>query len=64
MMLEEMLRDEREAGLKEGHKAGLQRGSDIMAQLAGELMAQKRYEDLERCTQDRVFREKLLRNSV
>lgn len=67
MMLEEMLRDEREAGLKEGHKAGLkeghktglQRGSDIMAQLAGELMAQKRYEDLERCTQDRVFREKL-----
>ena len=59
MMLEEMLRDEREAGLEEGHKTGLQRGSDIMAQLAGELMAQKRYEDLERCTQDRVFREKL-----
>ena len=52
MMLEEMLRDEREAGLKEGR--------DAMALLAKELIRQKRYEDLERCADDKPFREQLL----
>ena len=71
MMLEEMLKDEREVGRKEGHEAGKNEGLKI-GRLEGEeheertlklvnvLMSQERYEDLKRCLEDRAFREKLL----
>ena len=68
MMLEEMLKDEREAGRKEGHEAGKNEGLKI-GRLEGEertmklvnaLMSQGRYEDLKRCLEDKTFREKLL----
>ena len=68
MMLEEMLKDEREAGRKEGHEAGRNEGLKI-GRLEGEeqsmklvnvLISQERYEDLKRCLEDRTFREELL----
>ena len=68
MMLEEMLKDEREAGRKEGHEAGKNEGLKI-GRLEGEertmelvnvLMSQGRFEDLKRCLEDRAFREELL----
>ena len=71
MMLEEMLKDEREAGRKEGHKAGKNEGLKI-GRLEGEeheertmelvsvLVSQGRFEDLKRCLEDRSFREELL----
>ena len=68
MMLEEMLKDEREAGRKEGYEAGKNEGLKI-GRLEGEertmelvnvLMSQGRFEDLKRCLEDRAFREELL----
>ena len=68
MMLEEMLKDEREAGRKEGYEAGKNEGLKI-GRLEGEertmelvnvLMSQGRFEDLKRCLVDRAFREELL----
>lgn len=71
MMLEEMLKDEREAGRKEGHEAGKNEGLKI-GRLEGEeheertmelvsvLVSQGRFEDLKRCLEDRSFREELL----
>ena len=71
MMLEEMLKDEREAGRKEGHEAGKNEGLKI-GRLEGEeheertmelvsvLMSQERFEDLKHCLKDRAFREELL----
>ena len=47
MMLEEMLKDEREEGL------------DIMALLARELVKQKRFKDIDRCAEDKVFQLKM-----
>lgn len=71
MMLEEMLKDEREAGRKEGHEDGKNEGLKI-GRLEGEeheertmelvsvLVSQGRFEDLKRCLEDRSFREELL----
>lgn len=71
MMLEEMLKDEREAGRKEGHEAGKNEGlktgrlegeepEERTMELVSVLMNQGRYEDLKRCLEDRTFREELL----
>ncbi len=76
MMLEEMLKDEREAGRKEGHetgrneglkigrlegeKIGEQRGGKQSLELANELVSRGRYGDLKRCLEDEICRVKLL----
>ena len=68
MMLEEMLKDEREAGRLEGEKIGEERGEKRgekrgemrSLELANALVSQGRYEDLKRCLEDETFREKLL----
>ena len=71
MMLEEMRKDEREAGRKEGHEAGKNEGlktgrlegeepEERTMELVSVLMNQGRYEDLKRCLEDRTFREELL----
>ena len=59
MMLEEMLKDEREAGRKEGRLEGEEHEERTM-ELVSVLMSQERYEDLKRCLEDRAFREELL----
>ena len=56
MMLEEMLKDEREAGRKEGRLEG----EEQTMELVNVLMSQGRFEDLKRCLEDRTFREELL----
>lgn len=56
MMLEEMLKDEREAGRKEGRLEGEERTMELV----NVLMSQGRLEDLKRCLEDRTFREELL----
>lgn len=63
MMLEEMLKDEREAGRNEGLKIGRLEGEEHeerAMELVSVLMNQERYEDLKRCLEDRAFREELL----
>lgn len=59
MMLEEMLKDEREAGRKKGRLEGEEHEERTM-ELVSVLMNQERYEDLKRCLEDRAFREELL----
>ena len=59
MMLEEMLKDEREAGRKEGRLEGEEHEERTM-ELVSVLMNQGRHEDLKRCLEDRAFREELL----
>ena len=56
MMLEEMLKDEREAGRNEGR----QEGEKQSLALVNALVSQGRYEDLKRCLEDEVFRENLM----
>lgn len=56
MMLEEMLKDKREAGRKEGRLEG----EEQTMELVNVLMSQGRFEDLKRCLEDRTFREELL----
>ncbi len=60
MMLEEMLKDEREAGRLEGEKIGEKRGEKQSLELANALVSQGRYKDLKRSLEDEAFREKLL----
>ena len=63
MMLEEMLKDEREAGRNECLKIGRLEGEEHeerAMELVSVLMTQERYEDLKRCLEDRAFREELL----
>ena len=60
MMLEEMLKDEREAGKNEGLKIGRLEGEEQTMELVNVLMSQGRFEDLKRCLEDRTFREELL----
>ena len=60
MMLEEMLKDEREAGKNEGLKVGRLEGEERTMELVNVLMSQGRFEDLKRCLEDRTFREELL----
>ena len=60
MMLEEMLKDEREAGRKEGLKIGRpgrQKSVSGVSQCVGK---PGRYEDLKRCLEDEAFMEGLL----
>ena len=59
MMLEEMLKDEREAGRKEGRLEGEEHEERTM-ELVSVLMNQGRHEDLKRCLEDRAFRQELL----
>ena len=65
MMLEEMLKDEREAGRDEGLKIGRlegeKRGEEQSLALVNALMSQGRYEDLKRCLEDEVFRKELMK---
>ena len=65
MMLEEMLKDEREAGRDEGLKIGRlegeKRGEEQSLALINALMSQGRYEDLKRCLEDEVFRKELMK---
>ena len=56
MMLEEMLKDEREAGRNEGR----QEGEKQSLALVNALVSQGRYEDLKRCLEDEAFRENLM----
>ncbi len=63
MMLEEMLKDEREAGKNEGLKIGRLEGEERTMELVNVLMSQGRFEDLKRCLKDRAFREELLEQS-
>ena len=60
MMLEEMLKDEREAGRNEGLKIGRLEGKNQSLELANALVSQGRYEDLKRCLEDEAFMEGLL----
>ena len=60
MLLEEMLKDEREAGKNEGLKIGRLEGEERTMELVNVLMSQGRFEDLKRCLVDRAFREELL----
>ena len=57
---EDYVRSEgRSDGLKEGLKEGLREGEDRLNSLNCRLIADKRFEDLERATRDKKYRERL-----
>ena len=65
MMLEEMLKDEREAGKRagriEGEKAGSQKTREQLNILARKLSQQGRLEDVIRATEDEAYFKELCR---
>lgn len=55
----EGLREGRSEGLSEGRREGLREGEDRLNSLNCGLIADKRFEDLERATRDKEYRELL-----
>ena len=55
----EGLREGRSEGLREGRSEGRREGEDRLNSLNCRLIADKRFEDLERATRDKEYRERL-----
>lgn len=61
MLLEEMMRDEREEGRQEGREEGRQEGQERMSQLILLLLKQNRNEDIAKAAADRDYQEQLFK---
>ena len=61
MLLEEMMRDEREEGRQEGREEGRQEGQERMRQLILLLLKQNRNEDIAKAAADRDYQEQLFK---
>lgn len=61
MLLEEMMRDEREEGRQEGREEGRQEGQERMSQLILLLLKQNRNEDIAKVAADRDYQEQLFK---
>lgn len=61
MLLEEMMRDEREEGRQEGREEGRQEGQERMSQLILLLLKQNRNEHIAKAAADRDYQEQLFK---
>ena len=61
MLLEEMMRNEREEGRQEGREEGRQEGQERMSQLILLLLKQNRNEDIAKAAADRDYQEQLFK---
>ena len=61
MLLEEMMRDEREEGRQEGREEGRQEGQERMSLLILLLLKQNRNEDIAKAAADRDYQEQLFK---